>query len=227
MSADDLPDWIRRAFSVPRLNPYLTESGQVADKAVELYWWNIEVSAAFYGPLHCLEIALRNALHDQLCRRFGRPDWWASASVPLTDHGIRLVTEATLKCRRRGLTPPSADDVVAELSFGFWVSLLSNRRGSSYDRLLWVPTLHLAFPHHSGRRDELHTAFETMRLLRNRIMHYEPIHHRDLAADRRKLYYLLSAMDPVLAKEIRGLDRVETILARRRDAHSRVARPDL
>ncbi|MGC4809254.1 hypothetical protein ACLQ29_01820 [Micromonospora sp. DT228] len=226
MSADDLADWIRRTFSEPRLNPYLTESGQDAGKAVELYWWNIDVSAAFYGPLHCLEVALRNALHEQLRRRFGRSDWWASASVPLTDHGVRLVTEATLKCRRRGLTPPSADDVVAELSFGFWVSLLSNRRGSSYDRLLWVPTLHLAFPHHSGRRDDLHEAFETMRLLRNRIMHYEPIHHRDLAADHRKLYFLLSRMDPVLAKEIRGLDRVGTVLARRPDVHPRVARPD-
>lgn len=28
-----------------------------------------EVSAAFYTPLHCLELGLRNALHARLCVR--------------------------------------------------------------------------------------------------------------------------------------------------------------
>ncbi len=37
-----------------------------------------------------------------------------------------------------------ADDLVTELSFGFWVSLISR----TYDRPLWVPALHRAFPHH-------------------------------------------------------------------------------
>lgn len=223
MTSVDLPDWIRRAFSVPRMRPYLAMTGENDRQAVALYWWNIEVSAAFYGPLHCLEIALRNALHDQLTITYGRTDWWASA--PLTDHGLRLVRDAESKCRRRGLTPPTADDVVAELSFGFWVSLLSNNRGSSYDRNLWHPTLHRAFPRYSGSRARLHEAFETMRLLRNRIMHHEPIHHRDLAADHRKLYRLLEAIDAVLAKEVRVLDRVPTVLSRREDVRSCVAQP--
>lgn len=223
MTTTELPDWIRRAFSAPRMRPYLATSGQDERRAVALYWWNIEISAAFYGPLHCLEIALRNALHDQLILRYRRPDWWASA--PLTGHGVRLVTEAVLKCRRRGLVPPMADDVVAELSFGFWVSLLSNHRGSSYDRNLWVPTLHRAFPRYSGPRVSLHQAFETMRLLRNRIMHHEPIHHRDLAADHRKLYRLLDAIDPVLATEVRVLDRIPKVLSRRDEVRSCVAQP--
>ncbi|WP_203923445.1 hypothetical protein [Rugosimonospora africana] len=76
----------------------------------------------------------------------------------------------------------TADDVVAELQFGFWTSLLSNHRGSQYGRLLWVPTLHRSFPHYHGRRRDLHDNYEAMRLLRNRIMHHEPIHHRDLMA---------------------------------------------
>ncbi|MFU8870577.1 hypothetical protein [Micromonospora sp. SL4-19] len=227
MTSADLPGWIRRAFSAPRMRPYLTITNDDDRQAVALYWWNIEVSAAFYGPLHCLEIALRNALHDQLSVGYDRSDWWMSA--PLTDHGARLVQEAEQKCRRRcrnrGLVPPTADDVVAELSFGFWVSLLSNHHGSLYDRHLWVPTLHKAFPRYSGPRASLHEAFETMRLLRNRIMHHEPIHHRDLVADHRKLYRLLDAIDGVLAMEVRVFDRVPTVLSRREDVRSCVAQP--
>ncbi|QLQ40303.2 hypothetical protein [Micromonospora robiginosa] len=226
MSAD-LPDWTRRAFSAPRMRPYLEAAGNDGREAVALYWWNVEISAAFYGPLHCLEIVLRNALHGQLAARYGRSDWWAAA--PLTEHGVRLVEEAADKCRRRlgrrGRSGPTADDVVAELSFGFWVSLLSNRTGSQYDRLLWVPTLHQAFRPRSGSRAVLHESLETMRLLRNRIMHHEPIHHRDLAADHRRLYQLLNAIDGVVAKEIRVMDRVPFVLARRDAVRSRQAQP--
>ncbi|MEU8070498.1 MULTISPECIES: hypothetical protein [unclassified Micromonospora] len=218
----DLPDWIRRSFSVARMRPYVEAVAGDHDQAVALYWWNIEISAAFYGPLHCLEIALRNALHRRLASHYDRPDWWAVA--PLTEHGSRLVREAADKCRRRfgrrGVLAPGADDVVAELSFGFWVSLLSNRPGSRYDRLLWVPALNQAFPGYSGSRGRLHESFETMRLLRNRIMHHEPIHHRDLAADHRRLYQLLAAVDGSVVEVVRAMDRVPSVLLRRDDVRS-------
>ncbi|MFC6018971.1 hypothetical protein ACFP2T_22525 [Plantactinospora solaniradicis] len=213
----DLPPWMRRAFSPARLAPYLAACGGDPATAERLYWWNSEVSAAFLGPLHCLEVTLRNALHQQLHSRFGRADWWTAA--PLNAVGRRLVGEAEAKFLRRSpVRQITSDDIVAQLSFGFWVSLLSNSRGSSYDRHLWVPTLHRAFPHYSGRRALLHDNFESMRLLRNRIMHYEPIHHRDLLADHTKLYRLLNYVDAVAAKEVAAMDRVPTVLRQRADA---------
>ena len=36
-----------------------------------LYAWNTAVSAAFYGPLQGLEVALRNAMHRRLAERLG------------------------------------------------------------------------------------------------------------------------------------------------------------
>ncbi|GAA1621350.1 hypothetical protein [Actinoplanes couchii] len=213
MSATFSP-WMRKAFSTPRLNAYAVAAGQDAGHAQRLYWWNIEISGAFYGPLHCLEVALRNALHDVLRSKYARDDWWIVA--PLQAHGVALVGEARSKCVRRRSGPPTADDIVAELSFGFWISLLSNNRGSQYDRRLWVPVLHQAFPHYHGRRRDLHENLETMRLLRNRIMHHEPIHHRDLATDHRKIYRLLGFIDPVAAKEAFVLDRVPEVLGYRR-----------
>ncbi len=205
------PVWIRDLLSTPRLAPYLRAANEDIRVAVRLYWWNVEVSAAFYGPLHCLEIGLRNALHSQLCGYFGREDWWYVA--PLTADGVRKVKESSEKIGKPDVRQPGPDDVVAALTFGFWVSLLS--RGVAYDRKLWVPALHKAFPYYSGRRDILHDNLVAMLRLRNRVMHHEPIHHRDLAADRSKIYRLLGYLSREAAREVESLDRIPEILARR------------
>jgi hypothetical protein len=207
------PPWICSALSLPRFVPYVRAAGGDIDVAVRLYWWNVEVSGAFYGPLHCLELGLRNALHRQLQNLFGRPSWWTVA--PLSRAGARMVTEVEAKLRRRAAGAVSADDVVAGLSFGFWVALLS--RGEAYDRSLWVPALHRAFPTYPGSRAALHDNLLAMVFLRNRIMHHEPIHHRDLRADHRKVYRILGFLSPELAAVATGLDRVPDVLRRRVD----------
>ncbi|SCF36144.1 hypothetical protein GA0074695_6079 [Micromonospora viridifaciens] len=207
--SDDLPEWMRRFFSDPRLEPYLQAAKRNALLAESLYWWNIKVSQAFYLPLGRLEVAVRNALHDQLQARYQRTDWWVAA--PLRESSIRLIQQARDKCQRRGSGLPSTDDIVAQLSFGFWVALIS----TGYDRGLWVPTLHKAFPRYSGRRAELHRNLDTMRLLRNRIGHQEPIHHRDLATDHSKIYRLLNYLSPELAAGVRLRDEVPAVLAER------------
>ncbi|MBP0455559.1 hypothetical protein J5Y04_39480 [Kitasatospora sp. RG8] len=202
---------MQRSLSEPRLGPYESAAGS-REAALRLYWWNIEVSAAFYGPLHCLEVALRNALHGALTRRHGRADWWTVA--PLDADGARLVAEAGAKCRRRiSRRQVTTDDVIAELSFGFWVKLLSRR----YDRTFWVPALNRAFARGAGRRDTLHRQFTTMMLLRNRISHHEPIHHRHLEADHETLCRLLAHLDADMAVEALRLDRVPTVLKQRQD----------
>lgn len=216
-----VPVWMRRAFSVPRLGPYLRATNGDGAAAILLYWWNVEVSGAFYGPLHCLEVSLRNALHDELRAKYHSAHWWTRA--PLNANGLKMVADARAKCVRRSSGHASADDIVAELSFGFWVSLVST--GTAYDRKLWVPTLHRAFPHYPGRRDRLHESLLSMVLLRNRIMHHEPIHHRDLGADHAKLHRLLGYLSPELAKEAQALDRVPAVLRRRSEVCGGVASP--
>lgn len=203
------PDWLVSALSSPRLSKYVLVARGRTDTAVRLYWWNVEVCGALYGSLHCLELALRNALHDRLRRKYGRPDWWEVA--PLDPQTKRLVAEARRKCERRR-TAPTPDSIVAELSFGFWVSLLS--RG--YDRGLWVPTLHKAFPYLDQPRKRLYDGLTSLVLLRNRIMHHEPVHHRDLSADHAKIYRMLGYISPELAVEAKAMDRFPEVLAVRR-----------
>jgi hypothetical protein len=201
-------DWIRDALSAPRFAPYLAKTSGDLYTAIQLYWWNVGVSAAFYAPLHCLEMALRNAVHQQLAVKFGRTDWWEIA--PLNKSGIRIVADTRSKLATRA-RPSTADDMVAELSFGFWVSFVSN----TYHRSVWVPCLHKAFPFYRGRRGPLHSDLHTMLLFRNRIMHHEPIHHRHLEEDHRTILRLLGYLSPAMAEQLKSYDQVEAVLRQR------------
>lgn len=205
-----LPDWMVRDLSLPRLRRYIRAAHGDARGAERLYWWNIEVSAALVGPLHCLELSLRNALHNTLVRHHGRPDWWAVA--PLNERGHGLVDGARRSCARR-LPRTRPDDVVSELTLGFWVSLLA----ASYDQDFWVPVLNTAFPYYRGRRDDLYRDLTSLVLLRNRVMHHEPVHHRHLEADRDTIYRVLGYLSPEFAKEAQAMDRLPAVLAVRAD----------
>jgi hypothetical protein len=62
---------LEAALSSERLTAYLQATGGHQERALRLYLWNTEISAAFYGPLQGLEIVLRNALHRELSRVHG------------------------------------------------------------------------------------------------------------------------------------------------------------
>ncbi|WP_330182179.1 hypothetical protein OHB26_38630 [Nocardia sp. NBC_01503] len=210
----NLPAWFVQHFAAARLAPYLVAAHRDGVSAADLYVWNLKIAEAFYAPLHCLEISLRNSLHEQLKLKFGQERWWLVA--PLDDHDESKIRKAESDIQRRSAGTPCVDAIVAELSFGFWVSLLSRR----YDRRLWVPALHKGFPHYRGPREQLRDNLQAMVLLRNRIMHHEPIHHRHLAADHVKIYVLLGYLGPELPVWLRTIDRVPETLALRPKAGS-------
>jgi hypothetical protein len=203
--AEDNADWINGALSGAGVASYLAECDGDVAAAWRLYMWNIEISAAFYPLLHFVEITLRNALHRELGTRFGRADWWSVA--PLNEHGQRLVKEAEEKVAAPR-SPQNSEDLITKLTFGFWVSLVSQ----AYDRSLWVPALHHAFPHYRGRRDALHAELREVLWLRNRVMHHEPIHRCDLQADHDIICRLLYYMSPGMAVVVRQVDQVPQVL---------------
>lgn len=204
------PKWISSALSRARFEPYRTATGGDLARATRLYWWNVDVSASFYPLLHCLEVTTRNMMHTCLSTRFGQVEWWDTA--PLRDNGVRMVADARSKvAQRRNGSAGSPDDLITELGFGFWESLISR----AYDRDLWVPCLHLAFPGYRGKRAPLHGYLRTMRLFRNRIMHHEPIHHRHLKADHQTIHRVLSYLCPDIITQLAPFDRVPKLLAER------------
>ena len=65
--------WVERWLSIPRFARYQQAVGGDRATALDLYEWNVAVSAAFLHDLAHLEIGLRNA-YDRVLDRTG-PDW--------------------------------------------------------------------------------------------------------------------------------------------------------
>jgi hypothetical protein len=154
------------------LEKYLDETGHDLDASLALYEKNTRLSEAFYTPLQCLEICLRNKLHIELSITYGEL-WYSNRNPPLNDDSLRMIFEADEELRkdRRGPTPGR---MVAELKFAFWVGLL----GPHYDNTLWRKCLHRAFPNAKGEpRRVIHGRFNAIRRFRNRVAHHEPIFH--------------------------------------------------
>lgn len=204
-------DALTAAISPERLQRYLDANAQDQKKALELYTWNTAASAAFYGPLQMLEVALRNAMHRELTADWGRPDWYDHPTIPLTPESMARVNEAKRTCRKNG-NPADAPHVVAELSFGFWVALLGPGPRHIYDMQLWRPTLHRAFRPGLSRK-AVHRPLDYLRTFRNRIAHHEHIFGRHLAADYQSIITVTEWICEDCAAWIDRFSRVDNILA--------------
>lgn len=185
---------LEASLSADRLTSYLQATGGERERAVRLYAWNATVSAALYVPLQGLEVTLRNALHRELTATFGQ-QWYDNPAARLSSYEIGRVGKAKsiIARARKPVDPPH---VVAELSFGFWVSLLGPGPKASYEMQLWRPALHKAFPHTRLPRKEVHKPLNYLRTLRNRIAHHEPIFRRHLEADYRNIIEVIEWICP-------------------------------
>lgn len=190
---DAILDALVASLSPERVTTYAAAAGGDRARALRLYTWNTAVSAAFYGPLQGLEVALRNAMHRELAATYG-PTWYDDPACGLDAGTQRRVEGAKDDLRRDGhaVDPPR---LVAALPFGFWVALLGRggRGGGlgapkrNYEMTLWRPCLHKAFPHAKVSRVQAHRPLDYLRTLRNRIAHHEPIFARHLEADYRSI----------------------------------------
>ncbi|MEV8630592.1 hypothetical protein AB0395_02955 [Streptosporangium sp. NPDC051023] len=195
-------------ISRPRLAPYLVAASGDLVVALRLYAWNTEASGAFSGALQYFEVMLRNVMDDRLATHHGQREWWCAPRLTLNGRAYDEITKAN-----RGVSC-TADDVVAALSLGFWVSLLSS--GSNYHSRLWWPALQYAFPGYSARTPAvLHQKVDHLRRLRNRVAHCEPIHHRHLAKDFESLLEVIRLISPEAAACLQRLSRIPEVLGRR------------
>jgi len=207
------------SFSEDRLSTYLRVTGDPG-QALRLHGWNTAISAAFYGPLRCLEVAFRNAVDRTLTRTYG-PAWFDNPRTGLNVMALQRIAEAKDDLRR-GRYPQDRPHLVAALSLGFWVSLLGRggdrpvHGGSKadYERTLWRPSLHHAFAHARLSRGQAHQPLDHLRTFRNRIAHHEPIFHRHLRADYASLLNVAGWICPVTRDWIVHHNRVEALLAR-------------
>lgn len=204
---------LEAALSPERLTAYLQDVGGDRERALRLYLWNAEVSAAFYTPLQGLEVALRNALHRELSRVYGDA-WYDTPALPLAPRAHMLIREAqaSIAQGRKAVIPPR---VVAELSLGFWIALLGPGPQGVYEMRLWRPMLYKAFPHAKLSRKAAHQPLDQLRLLRNRIAHHEPIFQRPLLAEHQRILDVVAWISPEMASWIAHHSTVSEVITAR------------
>jgi abortive infection bacteriophage resistance protein len=155
-----------RTITKERLTRYLKATGHDLPRALQLYEHNVALSEALYGLLHGLEVAIRNVVHHTLAAGYRTPAWYDRA--PLTPYWKDQVDDA----KRRAGAGATPGKIIAELTFGFWVELLSKRNKNH----LWIGRgLKNAFPNTNLDRSDIHDRLKTVQLLRNRIAHHEPV----------------------------------------------------
>jgi hypothetical protein len=207
------PDQVSIWLGIPRFTAYLEASGGEYDRAVALYNWNAEVSAAFLEILYHLEVLFRNAIDrrfpttgaDDQLTILGSDVWLCDPSV-LTDESREKVNDAIGRLQRERKRP-TRGRVIASLSFGFWQALFSG----VYEGL-WRTSLAGAFPHGNGRRKQIANLSGPILHFRNRIAHHEAIFSSDLDARHDQILTLAGMIDTEAQSYIAALSRVQKLL---------------
>ncbi len=155
------------AISADRFSTYRLWAGQDEALAKRLYTFNVELSAALYGPLHMLEVALRNVADRQLTAKRGA-DWMDDSNTLTTGYQQNCIVKAREQLQR-DRKASTHGQLVAELNFGFWGSLFGRQ-----SHHLWQD-LRPIFQARGIQRPGIATQLADFRVLRNRVAHYEPI----------------------------------------------------
>jgi len=188
---------------------YISEVRLSSYSDFEEYRQNLLISKDAYIPLSILEIALRNALDTYLTIKIGQD--WHTDNTFLTHMAQKKIKEVndTLKGRKE---TDSKEKVIAELNFGFWVSLFQK----PYQNYFRTKDLRQIFPNMPQKkeifldREEIYKKLDHIRRFRNRVFHYEKVinkdHYNDIEKD---IHFILAIFDDELADFAMVLNKSE------------------
>ncbi|MCF8610751.1 hypothetical protein L5G28_11360 [Gordonia sp. HY285] len=221
-----------------RFAPYISHCANDPLKALELYKWNLQLSAEFQKVLAVTEVVLRNAIDrelrawNQTCTRVvpGQaphhhgPAWTSDAATPL--NALTRESRKTAKkhayeavgARESGHPRATAavnhDDMVAQLTFGVWAKILPtpDTTDSNYKqrKILWDQAVERAFPH---RKNDPHGhgaagRVANLHALRNRVSHMEPLMQVNVVSRHNDALRLIGSISPETRDWCSGLSRV-------------------
>jgi len=223
LTVPSILDSVKDALSANRVGTYeqakgLTKPGLVVplslDKALELYAWNAQVSAAFMHPLHICEVVVRNGVANAIEVVYGANWPWSAAFIrSLPNPTVGYNPRRDLLSARNGQT--TAGKVIPELKFVFWQRMFTSR----HDSRLWMPLMGTIFPNFPaatpipGNRLWMFNALDGIRLLRNRIAHHEPIFARNLGDDFNVVCQLIERRCPNTATWMKAHQHVTNLLS--------------
>jgi len=192
------------SLSEERLERYRQHHLVKSDKDVLIFYtWNQELSTSIYPWLEAVEIALRNAIHHTLTEDRDN-EWWFDDSVLVSKEYPRKqiqIAKNTLIRQGKSLSPGK---IIAELNFGFWTSLF--HADYEHHQILWPRLISKIFPDLKRKlrnRKAISHRLRDIRVLRNRVFHYEPIWHwQDLLDKQKELAEILTGLNSELCQYV-------------------------
>ena len=211
---------LERSLSLPRLNSY-RQIGGGEQGALCRYLWNTALCEALYPVLQILEVGFRNSVHSEIAATTRVPEWLKTELAFLFDPEKERITKAKDGLRKTG-KPLTESFLIAELSFGFWTSLLDVR----YDRL-WHKIVTGVFPNMPRTirtRSEASARMSAVRKLRNAALHHHSIWHwQDLEKKHSDIHTLIEWICPSSAKIARSLDRFPAVYSGKAEQFAAIA----
>jgi hypothetical protein len=201
-------------FSKARISPYQAK-GDSAAQVLAKYHRNILLSEAMLPTLHYLEICLRNRI-DQVLKEYYSSNWLIDTpkKLMISDLDIKKILDIAEKVRRENNREPVHDDIVAQMTFGFWCSFFFRK----YDPIIWqrknaIKTVFPNLARINRTRSYIEGKIIKIKEVRNRIAHHEPVWNSEVSIINAHTicYELIQAMSNEALDTLRSIDRFPDI----------------
>lgn len=183
---------IENIFTKSRLSVYRADNSD-DETALARYLFNIELCKSLYSVLNIFEIAFRNVLDAALSAYVGKQNWYDI--LPLDIGGKKKISEAKNKIEKKGKSI-THDRIIAELTLGFWTSLITTKYSQAAFQSYILKNCFKRCPIKKRSIKNMQSIFDRIRILRNRVSHYERvIHWKDLQAQHNQLLQCIYLLD--------------------------------
>lgn len=205
---------LNEIFSKARISPYLKNEDN-AEKVLFKYHLNIALSEAMIPILHYFEICFRNRV-DQIINEYYSSNWLIDLpnSLLISDQDVKKIKEVISKIRRGNKGVCLHDDIVGQMTFGFWCSFFHRK----YDPIIWhrkdaIKTMFPNLRRMHRKRSYLEDKIFKIKDIRNRIAHHEPIWDREvlLFEAYTMCHEFLQAMSQDAADMLKTIDRFPSV----------------
>ncbi|KAE9541378.1 Abi family protein [Ursidibacter maritimus] len=189
------------------------------EKALQLYIWNNQMAGALLSLLGFYEVVLRNAIMKVIDYKYYPYSIFnnqfifslsmstaenfietINSLIPSTQEPYTLINNTTgTRNNKVNISGIPKGKVVAKMNFGFWEDLLTKKHSS-----LWKYNYKKAFPYmnSSDTIEKVYDITTSLRKLRNRVCHNEPIFKNNIEQTIKDIRTVLGYVDPILINTI-------------------------
>lgn len=213
------------ALSKERIQPYQDhvktthpdlQPSEISQKALDLYIWNIQISAALLEIISFYEVTLRNKIFNVIDKNlnFSIQNRSFQRSLPKK---VREKFDYVISKIQEEKKPVTNHLIVSRLSFSIWNSILlkhmKSQNSNLYDYRKDVFGCHIKNPDYWIKK--LISINSETNDIRNRICHHEHLLNKNIATSYLKMLVILKKLDSNVFTVIKANQRVTAILKKK------------